>query len=147
MDKNKLKNAIIALEEHTIDEASMNHEDFLTENLLNREDVIDTDDQSHHRESLDVSNKLHDQIHEHEEHLKTINSISFEPTDTVKPGAVVSVNGRCMVVAVPKSKFQFDGRDFIGISTKAPIYQNLKDKKAGETFTFNGRKLTIEAVN
>ena len=147
MDKNKLKDALIELEEHTIDEASMNHEVFLTENLLNREDVIDSDDQSHHRASLDISDKLHSQLHEHQDHLKTINSLSFEPTDVVKPGAIVTVNGRCMIIAIPKSKFQFGGKDFIGISTMAPIYENMKDKKTGEKFTFNDREYTIEAVN
>lgn len=147
MDKFKLKEALIKLEEHTIDEASMNHGDFLAGNLLNRDDVVDADDQSHHRASLEVSDSLDAQIHEHQDHLETIKKISFEPTETVKPGAVVSVNGRCIVVAVPKPKFQFAGRDFIGISTEAPIYEQLKDKKAGEKFTFNGRVFTIEAVN
>lgn len=147
MDKNKLKQALIDLEEHTIEEAHMNHEAFLTGNLLNREDVVDADDQSHHRASLEIAEQLDKQLHEHEEHLKTINGISFEPTKTVKPGAVVSVNGRCMIVAVPKSKFTIDGRNFIGISTKAPIYAELKGKKAGDEFKFNGRKFTIEAVN
>ena len=83
----------------------------------------------------------------HADHLDLINKISFEPTDVVKPGAVVSVNGRCMIVAASKSQFTIDGRDFMGISTQAPIYKSLEGKKAGDSFEFNNQKFTIEAVN
>lgn len=147
MDKIRIKQALIDIEEHIIGEVHMDYEEFLTGNLLSREDVVDADDQSHHRSSLEYNESFDERVHEHEAHLKTINSISFEPTNTVKPGAIVSVNGRCMIVAVPKPRFLIDGRNFIGISVDAPIYPALEGKKAGDEFTFNGRKFTIEAVN
>lgn len=147
MDKIKLKQALIELERHHIDEAEMKYEDFLTGNLLDKTEVVDDDDQSHHRQSLEISDQLDKQAHVHQDHLETINKISWEPTDTVGPGAVVSVNGRCMIVAVSKSQFNIGDRDFIGISVQAPIYASLKGKKAGDEFTFNNSKFTIEAVN
>lgn len=147
MDKTKLKQALIALEKKHIDSAEMKYEDFLKGNLLDKSEVVDTDDQSHHRQSLDISDQLDKQAHVHAEHLETINKISFEATDVVQPGAVVSVNGRCMVVAVSKPPFKVDGRDFIGISTSAPIYSSLQGKKSGDSFEFNNQKFTIEAVN
>lgn len=100
MDKVKLKKALIELEKHHINKAEMKYEEFLTGNLLNKNEVIDDEDQSHHRQSIEISDQLEDQAHVHADHLDAINKISFEPTDVVKPGAVVSVNGRCMVVAV-----------------------------------------------
>ncbi len=147
MDKNKLKQALIKLEKHHIDEAEMKYEEFLTGNLLNKNEVIDDDDQSHHRQSIEISDQLDEQAHVHVDHLETINKISFEPADVVKPGAVVSVNGRCMIVAVSKPHFKIDDRDFIGISTQAPIYKSLEGKKAGDSFEFNNMKFAIEAVN
>lgn len=147
MDKNKLKEALITLEKKHIDTAEMKYEDFLKGNLLDHSEVVDTDDQSHHRQSLDISDQLDEQAHVHTEHLEVINKISFEPTDVVKPGAVVSVNGRCIIVAVSKSPFKIGDRDFIGISTNAPIYNSLQGKKSGDSFEFNKHKFTIEAVN
>ena len=147
MDKNKLKQALIKLEKHHIDEAEMKYEEFLTGNLLDNTEVVDHDDQSHHRQSIEISDGLDEQAHVHEHHLETINKISFEPTDIIQPGAVVSVNGRCMIIAVPKAQFNIDGRDFLGISTSAPIYNQLKGKKAGNEFKFNNIKFKIEAVN
>lgn len=147
MDKNAIKQALIKLERHHIDEAEMKYEDFLMGNLLDREEIVDQDDQSHHRQSIEVSDQLEHQAHVHIEHLEALNNISFETTEVVKPGAIVSVNGRCMIIAVPKSPFTIDGRHFMGISVNAPIYRQLEGKKAGDTFEFNNKKFTIEVVN
>ena len=147
MDKQKIKDALIALEKRHIDAAEMKYEDFLKGNLLDKTEVVDDDDQSHHRQSIEISDQLEEQAHVHVEHLEDINKISFEETDTVGPGAVVSVNGRCMIVAVSKPPFKVGDRDFLGISTQAPIYKELKGKKAGDSFTFNNLNFTIEAVN
>ena len=90
---------------------------------------------------------LDHQFHLQEEYLKLLRDFFFEPTDVVKLGAVVSVNERSMIVAIAKPKFSMDGRDFIGISTKAPIYRKLVGEKAGDEFNFNGRKFKIESVD
>ena len=76
MDKVKLKEALIALEKHHIDEAEMKYDDFLLGNLLDKTEVIDDDDQSHHRQSIEISDQLEEQAHVHLEHLETIHKIS-----------------------------------------------------------------------
>ncbi len=138
---------MIELEQHTIDEAELNYEEYLSENQIDKDDVVDDDDLSHHSSSSVVSNRLDEQLHIHQEHLEALIKISFEPTLIVKPGAVVSVNGRFMVVSVSTPSFNFEGREFLGISTQAPIYTYLRGKKAGDTFQFNGTNFTIEAVH
>ena len=147
MDKVKLKQAMIELEKHTIDEAEMNYEEFSNVNLINKDDVVDDDDLSHHTASIEVSNQLDEQVHVHQEHLDALNKISFDPTEVVQPGAVVNLNGRFMVVAVSTPPFNFEGKEFLGISDQAPIYAYLMGKKAGDTILFNGRDFTIESVD
>ena len=122
MDKQKIKDALIALEKHHIDEAEMKYEDFLKGNLLDKTEVVDDDDQSHHRQSIEISDQLEEQAHVHADHLEAINKISFEPTEVVQPGAIVSVNGRCMIVAVSKPAFNVDGRDFLLIHVYLKFY-------------------------
>lgn len=147
MDKNAIKQALIKLEKHHINEAEMKYDRFLLGNFIDREETVDDDDQSHHRQSIEISDQLENQAHVHIEHLEAIHKIPFEPTEVVQPGAIVSVNGRCIIVAVPKQPFTIDGRDFIGISVSAPIYKCLEGKKAGDTFEFNNTKFTIEVVS
>lgn len=146
MDKQKIKQAIVDIEQHDIEDLAKIHEAFLKGNQLNHTDVIDQDDQSHLAESMDVSERLYDQVHDHETHLVTINGMSFHPSDKVQPGAVVVLNGRNLVVSVPTKTFEVDGEKFIGISTQAPIYEHLEGKAAGGEFVFHGRKFHIDKV-
>lgn len=54
------------------------------------------------------------------------------------------LSGRYFVIAT--SKFTCDGREVMGISTMAPIFEAIKGARAGETVEFDGRKLVIEDV-
>ena len=147
MDKLMLKEALVRVIKQDIEETEMKYEDFLQGNLLDKTDVIDDDDQSHHRQSIEISDQLDRQTHVQLKKLEAIEKISFEATDVVGPGAVVSVNGRCLIVAVSEPHFRFGGRDFLGISPQSPIYESLKGKRTGERFTFNGMDYSIEVVN
>lgn len=147
MDKIKLKKCLIELEHQYLERADEFFEDFLSEDAPDRTEAVDDEGQSHRSENSDLSNRLDDQLHEHEEHLALIEGLDFSPADSIRPGAVIKVNNRYMVVAVSKSKFSFDGQDFIGISTDAPIYQCIHGKKAGDECQFNNTKFKIQEVH
>lgn len=57
------------------------------------------------------------------------------------------MSGRYFVVAVSKDKFVCHGRELMGISTMAPIFEVIDGAQAGETVQFNGRELKVEAVS
>lgn len=56
------------------------------------------------------------------------------------------LSGRYFVIAVSTGKFTCDGRELMGISTKAPIFEAIEGARTGETVEFNGRMLVIEDV-
>lgn len=147
MDKQKIKKALIEQEQKHINLSVTDYENFLNDSTPKRGEVNDPDDHSHLNQSLDVAKKIDTVIHEHVHHLETIESLDFEQKTSVEPGAIVSVNGRCMIIGISKPQFEIEGRKFIGISTDAPIYDSLKGKKTGDEFIFNQRKFTIEAIN
>ena len=73
IDKKKLKEALIQMAHHTIDESGMDYHNFL-------------DAQAQYRESQNLAETLHEQVHEHQEQLKVITEIDFADTDTIGPG-------------------------------------------------------------
>lgn len=146
MDKQKLKEHLLDLEDDSIKTSEEQYQHFLDGNRLKYDEIRSPDDQARHKTNVDLTLKLGDLVHEHQQHRKILKDISFEPTDVVKPGAVVSVNGKCLVIAIYKSPFEFDGREFMGISTSAPLYQCLEGKEEGDKFTFNDKEYLIEAV-
>ena len=146
MDKLELKKKLIEIEETIIHQAETNYEDYISGGVVDRTEAVTDDDHSHQHENTVLSNQLDRQVHEHEEHIQQIQEIDFGATDVVRPGAVVKVNGRYMVVAVSKPKFEFAGNTFISISTDAPIYQCIAGKKAGDQCQFNNVKFEIQEV-
>jgi transcription elongation GreA/GreB family factor len=147
MDKYMIKQELLKKEVKHIELSIEDYNNFLTASAVKRNEVTDLDDKSHQRQDADLSATLDKAVHNHEAHLAKIRAISFEPKTKVEPGAIVSVNGRCMIVAVSKPPFKIGDRNFIGISTDAPIYAELKGKKAGDSFMFNDQKFTIEIIN
>ena len=146
MNKKELKKFLIENENRTIGNTEERLLEFVKGTMLNRNDVIDQDDQSHHRQEERLRKKLDEQVHDHHHHLEEIEALSFSPSDVVEPGAVIKVNGRYMVIATADGSFEFDGKDFISISTKAPIYQCMMGKKKGDMCSFNNNDFTIEEI-
>ena len=146
MNKKELKKFLIENEHQTIENTEERLLEFVNGTMLNRNDVIDQDDQSHHRQEERLRKKLDEQVHDHHHHLEEIESLSFDPSDVVEPGAVIKVNDKYLVVATADGNFEFDGKDFISISVKAPIYQCLMGKKKGDMCSFNNNDFKIEEI-
>ena len=146
INKLELKKFLIEHESHTIENTEERLLEFVQGTMLNRNDVIDNDDQSHHRQEERLRKQLDVRVHDHHHHLEEIEALNFNPSEVVEPGAVIKVNDRYMVVATADGNFKFDGKDFISISTKAPIYQCMMGKKKGDMCSFNNNNFKIEEI-
>lgn len=69
-----------------------------------------------------------------------------KPLDVVDLGAVVVTNQRTFFISTSLERVEIEGRTVIGISQKAPIYQVMKGKKAGESFDYGGVRFAILEV-
>jgi len=85
-------------------------------------------------------------VQAHHAKIDVIENTDFALTDTVGPGAVVSFGGRNFVVCVSTTRFEVDGKTYMGISMQSPIYLAMKDLRAGESFAHNGQDFEIEDI-
>jgi hypothetical protein len=65
---------------------------------------------------------------------------------SVDRGAVVTVNGRNLFLAVPTHPFSFQGMEILGISCEAPLAKAMLGLGPGDSIDAEGRGLVIEAV-
>ena len=135
------------MERDSIQTAEMNYEEYLQDNSLDQSEIIDEDDQSHYHSSQVVIQKLDDQIQLHQKHLEILSKLDFSPAETVRPGAVVKINNQLMVVGISKARFEFEDKSLIGISTDAPIYAYIRDKKVGDICKFNNNSIKIQEIH
>jgi hypothetical protein len=146
MDKNIIKETMLSLEAAVLQSAREKYFDYVADARLDRSEPIENDEQAQAEIASDLSEALDDTLHDHTDKLDKLRELDFGPKSTVTEGALVRLSGRYFVIAVSTSKFTCDGREVMGISTMAPIFEAIEGARAGETVEFNGKKLVIEDV-
>lgn len=68
------------------------------------------------------------------------------PSQTVQLGSLVVTEQTSFYISVPLGKVQIEDNDYFTISAGSPIGSKLLDKKAGDTFEFNGRSISIKSI-
>jgi len=79
--------------------------------------------------------------------LVTLQNIPLDKEiTTVEFGAIVITNKQKIFVSVGLGKVVLEGETFYAISPQVPIFQAMRGKKAGDTFTFNGQTFQVKDV-
>lgn len=149
-DRAALKAGIVkrmmSLEQEELATAEAHHAAFAAEAKLGGREGHDRDELVAARENADLAAAFDHPVQAHHAKIDAIENADFSLTDVVRPGAVVAFGGRHVVALVSTGPFECDGRSYMGISTASPIYQAMDGLAAGESFTLNGREITVEDV-
>jgi hypothetical protein len=146
MDKERVKQTMLELEQKQFDASREAYLDYVRSARLDRSEPIENDELAQAAFARDLSEAFDEPVHAHAEKIATLQRIDFGPKRSVEEGAIVKVAGRQFVVAVATDRFICDGIELMGISAAAPLYAAIEGKQAGDTCTFNGREIRIEAV-
>ena len=148
MDWNKdhIRETMLSLETAALQSARDNYLDYVSAARLDRSEPIENDEQAQAEVASDLAEALDDTLHDYADEIEKHKLIDFSSQSVVNEGAVVKLSGRYFVIAVSTSKFVCQGRELMGISTMAPIFEAIEGARAGETVQFNGRDLTVESV-
>lgn len=126
--------------------------DTATTNLLdsaNQEGEEDTDAhyESTQEERMDDRDLLQGPLDAAVRNLAILNAISPDAShETVTLGAVVMTPDQNFFVSVNLGTMEVEQQSFVGISTAAPIYQAMVNKKEGDSFIFQDREYRIESL-
>jgi transcription elongation GreA/GreB family factor len=145
--KSGLKEALLRLEDLSIEQASAALRANFQAARLNLDDIEDDQDQSQQRQAAEMADALWPRVHEHETHRRILEELPFGPRERVEPGAVVRVEGRYLVIAVPTPAFVFGGVQLVGVSPDTPLAHAMAGLAAGDTFSFRGRDLKVEEIH
>ena len=148
MDWNKdhLRDTMLSLETAALRSARENYLNYVSTARVDRTEPVENDELAQAEVASDFAEALDDTLDDYADKIEKLRTIDFGPKSTVGEGAVVKLSGRYFVIAVSTGKFTCRGREFMGISTMAPIFEALEGARAGETVQLNGRDLTVEEV-
>jgi len=68
------------------------------------------------------------------------------PCDTVRPGGLVHTSMGWFYLSISAGKLVVEGQEYFAVSAAAPVALALKGLRAGEEALFNGKKLSVLAV-
>ncbi len=146
MDKQKIKKHIITRELEKIGRTDLNYSDYLCGTGRACDQVLDIGDASQENARNEISIKLASQAQIIEKTIKTIKQLSFKNTSVIELGAIVETNHVYLIIATSISPFEYDDKQFVGVSMLAPLYKCLDGKSVGEECVYNGTKFTIKNI-
>lgn len=152
MDKITFKKA--ALEEaktrqqQLIDDLRTRINDMLGSEMNRNEGQFDHDQQSMDEAGNEVVDRLATQLNFAVEEYDRLNLMRVEDRlhDRVALGSIVKTDKLMFYPSVSVERFDVEGRTLYGISEKAPLFQAMKDKQAGDTFSYKDDKYKILEV-
>lgn len=144
--KKAIIDRLMSLEEQELATAQAHYEAYLKDSQLDDREGHDKDDIAASRENADLAAAFDAPVHAHHAKIDVIENTDFSVTDTVQPGAVVKFNNRRFVVCVSTTRFEVDGKTYMGISTQSPIYLAMTGLQEGDVFTHNGTEFEVEEI-
>lgn len=146
IDKQDLKQKLISLQKGVIerieDKISTDHS--MVD--VDESDTIDPEDLSHQAESSETKQLFTRQLLKAEEDLRILEKIDFSIKHKAMPGSLVQTDKFNFIVASATTPFDYNGLHITGISIESPIYKQMKDLSAGESFTLSGHEYQIKAI-
>ena len=146
INKAKLRAMLLQLEALSVAESTGLYQSHLDTARLDLREPNDQGQRSQQEQSAVEAQPFVEQSELHRKHRNVIEALPFGRTDVVEPGAVVTVNNRYFVIAVPTQVLSIDGIDIIGISVGSPLYEAMAGLRAGETFDFQQKTFVVTDV-
>jgi len=149
MDKINFKKAVLekarVRQQEIIADFRTRINDLLGSEVNRNEGQFDHNQQSLDESGTEVVDRLATQLNLAEEEYDRLNLMRVENRthDHVALGSIVKTDKRIFYPSVSIERFETDGQTLYGISEKAPLYQAMKGKRAGETFRYRDEEYKI----
>src|SRR3954452_5332863 len=109
MDKERVKQTMLELEQQQFEASRDAHLDYVSSARLDRSEPIENDELAQAEFARELSEAFDEPVHAHAEKIAKLQRVDFAPKSAVEEGAIVKFAGRQFVVAVATDRFNCDG--------------------------------------
>lgn len=145
-NKEVLRQEFFKLENENLLYSRKTYEDYLGLAKLDRDRTIDDQDRSQAQQAGLLAEHFECPLHDHEVAIKKLENLNLSKKVVVEPGALVKFNKKYFLVGIASGSVKLDNEQFIGLSTNAPIFNEIEGLSVGEEFIFKGNKIKIEDI-
>ena len=146
--KKKVMDAAIKRQEEIVKDFRTRIDEMREGEKSSNNETFEYDQQGQEDENALVINRISDELNFVVDELDFLNQMKTEENlfEEVTLGAIVKTDKMTFFPSVSIEQFKVESDLLFGLSTKAPLYQEMKGKKKGETFSFNGTQYKIADV-
>ena len=145
IDKTRILEACIQKQDELIDNFTQREAEMNKDTFSQNESASQSEDRRAGK--YELLKVIGDELAFAQEELAYLNRLDITKENTVvAPGAVVVTEQFVFFIGVSSEKVEVDGDTVLGISTKAPIYANMRGLEKGSKFQFNETHYIIEDV-
>jgi hypothetical protein len=130
MNKERVKQTMLELEQQQFDASRDAYLDYVRSARLDQSEPIENDELAQAAFARDLSEAFDEPVHAHAEKIAKLQRIDFGPKRSVEEGAIIRLAGRQFVIAVAIDRFVCDGNELMGISAGAPLYAAIEGRRA-----------------
>ena len=147
--KMALLEAAIKKHQSVIDDFQNSIKEMIGTDIEANQDELDMSQQGFNSEQIHRANAIGDQVNFANREMEILQNML--PTiedinDTVKLGSVVVTDKDIFFVSTSIERMKVNGFSVFGLSTESPLYQVMKGKKQGETFSFKDAHYRIKEL-
>lgn len=146
MDKNKLKNTLLKMQDELITELTEKVSTTHSMVDLDEGDTMDPEDFSHQYESGEMEELIKIQLKKAKLNKDLLQEMDFSSKTAAVNGAFVVTNHLNILVGYPVTPFDFEGYHIVGISSDAPLFPFIQGKEKGDTFAYSGKEYEIKDI-
>ena len=146
--KQEILNQAIATHHGVIDDFKNRINEMRSSEMLVNEDQLDYEERSFNDTTNESIEALAQQLNFAVAEMDELYKIKIEEPlhEVVGFGSVVITDNRKFFISVSVEDFKVNNESWFGISTKTPLYQEMKGKKNGDSFAFNHVNYVIKDI-
>ncbi|MFT5715787.1 MAG: putative Fe-S cluster-containing protein [Flavobacterium sp.] len=145
IDKNGILQACIEKQNELIDHFKKREAEVNDDTFSQNESASQSEDRRAGK--YELLKALGDELAFAQQELAYLNALDVtKESSVVEPGATIVTDQLIFFIGISSEKVEIEGVTIVGISTRAPIYANMKGLQKGSSFQFNETNYVIEEV-
>lgn len=146
MNRKDIINKIIEEQKKVIESLESSVERYKTASDIDEESTHDPEDFSRQTEAKDMQLRYEKMLRNAENEMNFLEKEAEVSHETIENGSIIETEKNFYFVGISVPMISADKKQIISFSEDAPIFQNMKGKKAGDELKIGDNKEVISSI-
>ncbi|MBW8361820.1 MAG: hypothetical protein K0M56_06475 [Kaistella sp.] len=146
MERTEIIERIIEEQKKIIDNLQESVNRYKSASDLDEDDTSDPDDYARQTEAKDMQLRFEKMLNEATQNLNLLDSEKEIPHTEIENGSLVETDKNYLYIGISVPVFKVEDKEVISFSGDAPVFQEIKGKKAGDKVKIGENSFEIKNI-